>query len=249
MPTSSIEQPTKPLRQAKSASDLIMNKNLPPNLRPENPVVSKDPRGAELDRNNRPQDSPIRPERKLDAQIRVDKQRLEEQKKLEKRRLEEQKKQEKQQQAEQKQKEKEQLRQEKLRKDKEKREAQMVKKKNQAPQRPVANPLAQPIGSALNPLASGSGQTAYSTNTLDSSISKTSGPPPYSASIPEGDNDSSGNVIYTKPVDTGSWDMVSKHRENINRPKTAASTPQTKQTVMDLNYKVSEDDNKENSEA
>ena len=136
MPTTSTGQPTTPLRQAKSTSDLIKNKNLPPNLRPENPGVSQDPRGAELERNNRPQEIPKRPERKLDAQIRVDKQRLEEQKKLEKQRLEEQKKLEKQRQAEQKKREKEQAQQEKMRKEREKKEAQLAKKKKQAPQRP-----------------------------------------------------------------------------------------------------------------
>lgn len=247
-PTTSTGQPTTPLRQAKSTSDLVMNKNLPPNLRPQNPGVSQDPRGAELERNNRPQDVPIRPERKLDAQVRVDKQRLAEQKKLEKQRMEEQKKFEKQRQEELKKREKELMKEEKLRKEREKKEAQMAKKKKQAPQRPVANPLAHASTSAANPLAQGSGNMAHSTNTLESSISKTSGPPPYSSGKPEGEKDSSGNVTYTKPVDTGSWDIISKHRENISRPAAAGPTPLTKQTVMDLNYKVG-DDNKENSEA
>ena len=225
-----------------------MNKNLPPNLRPENAGVSKDPRGAELDRNNTPQAAPVRPERKLDAQIRVERQKQEELKKLEKQRIEEQKRLEKQRQAEQKKMEKEQVRQEKLRREQEKKEALVAKKKKQAPARPVANPLAQPSGSAMNPIADVSGQVPHSTNTLESSISKSSGPPPYSAGKPEGEKDSTGNVTYTKPVDEGSWDIISKHRENISRPAAAGPAPQTKQTVMDLNYKMGED-TRENSEA
>lgn len=226
-----------------------MNKNLPPNLRPENPGVSQDPRGAEIERNNRPQEVPKRPERKLDAQIRVEKQKQEEQKKLEKQRLEEQKRLEKQRQAELKKMEKEEMRQEKLRKEKEKKEAQVAKKKKQAPARPAANPLSKASGSALNPIPSGSGQVPHSTNTLESSISKSSGPPPYSAAKPDEKKDSTGNVTYNKkPVDEGSWDIISKHRENISRQAAAVPEPQTKQTVMDLNYKMGEEV-KENSEA
>uniref|UniRef100_A0A2A4JYV8 Uncharacterized protein n=2 Tax=Heliothis virescens TaxID=7102 RepID=A0A2A4JYV8_HELVI len=243
-----LDQPTPPMRKIKSTSDLIKNKNLPPNLRQENPGVSQDPRGAEKDiRNKNPPDS----ERKLDAQRRVEKQRLEEQKKIEKQRIEEQKKLEKQRAAEQKSREKqaqkEQAKQEKLRKEKEKEEAKRNKPKKRAAPQPASNPLAQ-ASTSNNPLAQGSRQMSHSTNTLDSSISKSSGPPPYSA-VPngEGEKDSTGNVTYAKPVDTGSWDMISQHRENIKRPVNVRPAA-TKQTVMDLNYKM-EDGNKENSEA
>ncbi|CAH0668897.1 unnamed protein product [Spodoptera exigua] len=248
--------PVRPMRQAKSTSDLILNKNLPPNLRPENPGVSKDPRGAEQDpRNNRIPDKTQ--ERKLDAQIRVDKQRLEAQKKLEKQRLEEQKKLEKQRAAEQKKRDKlalkEQARQEKLRKEMEKKS-----KKNKAPPPPLAQQAKQPVPQQRQPQPSTSNaqpptQMPHSTNTLESSISKSSGPPPYSASKPEGEKDVSGNVTYTKPVEEDSWDMISKHRENMNRAAaaaaaTAAAKTSAKQTVMDLNYKIGEE-SKDNSEA
>ncbi|XP_022828947.1 circadian clock protein PASD1-like [Spodoptera litura] len=273
-PPPAAAPPVRPMRQAKSTSNLILDKNLPPNLRPENPGVSKDPRGAEQDpRNNRIPDKSK--ERKLDAQIRVDKQRLEEQKKLEKQRIEEQKKLEKQRAAEQKKRDKlamkEQARQEKLRKEMEKQS-----KKGKAPPPPLppgGNPVApvrQPQPQALlppgaNPVAqlrqqpqpstsnAQPAQMTHSTNTLESSISKSSGPPPYSASRPEGEKDATGNVIYTKPDEEDSWDMISKHRENMNRAAaaaaaTAAAKSSAKQTVMDLNYKVG-DDSKDNSEA
>ncbi|XP_047023654.1 kinesin-related protein 12-like [Helicoverpa zea] len=246
-----LDQPTPPMRKNKSTSDLVKNKNLPPNLRQENPGVSQDPRGAEQDiRSKNPPDS----ERKLDAQRRVEKQRLEEQKKIEKQRIEEQKKLDKQRAAEQKSREKlaqkEQAKQEKLRKESEKREAQEAKKnktkKRVAPQ-PAANPLAQATASTSNnPLGQGSRQMAHSTNTLDSSISKSSGPPPYT-DVQEGEKDSTGNVTYAKPIDTGSWDMISQHRENIKRPVNVGAAA-TKQKVMDLNYKM-DDGNRENSEA
>ncbi|XP_035430982.2 myosin-M heavy chain-like [Spodoptera frugiperda] len=268
--------PVRPIRQAKSTSDLILDKNLPPNLRPENPGVSKDPRGAEQDpRNNRIPDKSK--ERKLDAQIRVDKQRLEEQKKLEKQRIEEQKKLEKQRIAEQKKRDKlllkEQARKEKLR-----REMEKQSKKSKAPPPPMANgankanpvaqvrqPQPQTLPPGANPVAqlrqqpqpstsnAQPTQMTNSTNTLESSISKSSGPPPYSAAKPEGEKDATGNVTYAKPEEEDSWDLISKHRENMNRAAaaaaaTAASKSAAKQTVMDLNYKIGEE-SKDNSEA
>lgn len=260
VPATNTERLAAKLRHVKSTSDLIKNKNLSLNLLQENPEVSQNPRGAEQNetRNNNIQEKDKPKEKILDAQKRVEKQRLEEQKKLEKQRLEEQKKLEKQRLEEQKKQEKlalqEQAKQEKLRKEKEKQEAQLAKKdkkkKRAAPPRPIANPLGQAnTSTSNNPLAQG--QTQYTTNTLESSISKTSGPPPYTEiPKPEGENDSTGNVTYSKPIDTGSWDMISKHRENINRPVNTASTKQSKQMMMDLKFKLEEGNkNRDNSEA
>lgn len=250
------------MRQTKSTSDLIKEQNLPPNIRAAQSGVSLDPRGAETENNNqgnKPQAvDPKKNKTQLDAEKRVEKQRLIEQKKSEKQRLAEQKKLEKQQAEEQKKRNKlaqqEQAKQEKLRKEREKKEAQLAKKKKkgQAPQRPLANPLAQasaqPAASqaASNPRSQPSG-TQYSTNTLDSSISKSSGPPPY---VEESTQKIDSNVTYSKPVDTGSWDMISEHRHNvINRNMKAAPTPREKVTTMDLNYTFGEDDSKVNSDA
>ncbi|XP_075972710.1 uncharacterized protein LOC142974331 isoform X2 [Anticarsia gemmatalis] len=264
------EPATGQLRQTKSTSDLVREKNLPPKLRPAQSGVSLDPRGA--DNNNRDSRTlAIDPKnkRQLDAQKRVEKQRQEEQKKLEKKRLEEQKKLEKQQADEQKKREKlaqqEQAKQAKLEKERQKKEAQQLKKdkktKRQAPQKPLANPLAQSSSQqASNPLAQGSG-TQYNTNTLDSSISKSSGPPPYSEAPNQGSpqtsknpkpSDPSSNVTFSKPIDTGSWDMISQHRHNviINRQvNNAPPPPKGKQTTMDLNFSLGEENRKDNSEA
>lgn len=262
MPSAKAEPPTAPLRQTKSTSDLIKAKNLPPNLQQENPGVSEDPRGAQSTNDIRYKVPENAKEKKLDAQRIVEKQRLEEQKKIEKQRIEEQKKLEKQRQEEQKKQQKlaaqQQAKQEKLRKEREKKEAQLAKKdkkkKGAAPQRPLANPLSQnaqgpiPVGTTSNIPIPPPPPPQYSTNTLESSISRSSGPPPYNdVPKPEGER---ANVTYSKPVDTGSWDMISKHREQMtSRPVTAApSRParQTKQTVMDLNYKVDGSDSRDN---
>ncbi|CAH0629029.1 unnamed protein product [Chrysodeixis includens] len=261
MPSAKTGPPTAPIRQVKSTSDLIREKNLPPNLTQENPGVSEDPRGAQSTNDIRYKPPEIVKEKKLDAQRIVEKQRLEEQKKIEKQRIEEQKKQQKRLQEEQKKQQKlaaqEQAKQEKLRKEREKKEAQLAKNnkkvKGAAPQRPLANPLSQ-NAQAPSPVATTSNipippppPPQYSTNTLESSISRSSGPPPYN-DVPVGE--SRGNVSYSKPVDTGSWDMISKHREQMtSRPVNAAPVRparQAKQTVMDLNYKVDGSDSREN---
>lgn len=187
-------------------------------------------------------------QRQLDAYKRVEKKRLEEQKKLEKKRLEEQKKLEKKRLEEQKNRQKlalqEQAKQEKLRKEREKKEAQQLKKnKKQAPQRPLTNPLAQGTSQApSNPIAQ-SGAAPHSTNTLNSSISKTSGPPPYS-DVPQPEikeTETNSNVQLSKPVETDSWDLVAKHRQNVSTSKSANTTQPAKgQTTMDLNFSLDE---------
>lgn len=75
----------------------------------------------------------------------------------------------------------------------------------------------------------------YSSNTLESSISRSSGPPPYSAEVVPNENDNTGNTSFSKPVEESSWDLVSQHREQLNRPQTK-STTKPKSRVLDLNY-------------
>lgn len=231
-------------------------KTADPNLRNSTPAISRDPRGAEqADRNS----VPSRKELKIQEK---------EQKSLEKQRSIEQKKQAQ-----------EQAKQEKLMRERAKKEAQKAKSrkkdtKKQAPIpqtqpqtqpqlqtqpqtqpqlqiQPQTRPQTQPQPKTSNPRL----QPAYSTNTLDSSISRSSGPPPYSE-VPksepaQGIKDNSGNVIFSKPVDTGSWDIISQHREQIGRPVAAVSTDgKRKQMVMDLNYNFgATSNNKENSDA
>lgn len=240
-----IEQPPR-LRPVKSTSNLVQPKTADPNLRNSTPTISRDPRGAEqVDRNS----VPSRKELKIQEK--------------------EQKSQEKQRSIEQKKQAQEQAKQEKLMRERAKKEAQKAKSrkkdtKKQAPipqtqpqtqpqlqTQPQTRPQTQPQPKTSNPRL----QPAYSTNTLDSSISRSSGPPPYSE-VPksepaQGTKDNSGNVIFSKPVDTGSWDIISQHREQIGRPVAAVSTDgKRKQMVMDLNYNFgATSNNKENSDA
>ncbi|GBP48240.1 hypothetical protein EVAR_96829_1 [Eumeta japonica] len=79
----------------------------------------------------------------------------------------------------------------------------------------------------------------YSTNTLESSISRSSGPPPYSErkaeTIPN-KNDSSGNTSFGAPVAGGSsWDMISQHRQQIARPAGATVTSMPKHINLEYN--------------
>lgn len=95
-------------------------------------------------------------------------------------------------------------------------------------------------------------QRPYSTNTLESSISRSTGPPPYAEDPDELNKDLTGNVTYRKPKpkDEGSWDMISQHRQQITRPNASANvSKQNKQMVMDLNYNFEQTVNKENSDA
>lgn len=251
------DQKSGPIRQAKSTSDLIKDKNLPQQLRKANSGISLDPRGAENENDkSRNQTTDVKKVKQLDAEKRVEKQKLEEQKKLERKRLEEQKKLEKQRIEEEKKREKlalqERAKRDKLTKEKEKRDSKKVKSnKKAAPQRPLANPLAQSSTQAANPIDQQSG-SKYSTNTLDSSISKTSGPPPYSenANTNRTENENNSNVTFSKPVDTDSWDMISQHRNNMaaRKPVNTAPPVKGKVTTLDLNYSLGEQNNNDNSE-
>lgn len=119
--------------------------------------------------------------------------------------------------------------------------------KNTKPPAPPANKTTQPTVKTTQP-ANKTTQPAYNTD-RESSISRNSGPPPYSE-LPEPihpKTDTTGNVVYSKPVDTGSWDIISQHREALSRP--AVSNSKRKEVVMDLNYFGGARDNADNSEA
>ncbi|XP_047526495.1 arp2/3 complex-activating protein rickA-like isoform X2 [Vanessa atalanta] len=171
---------------------------------------------------------------------------IKEQQKLEKRRLAEQKKRDKLAA-------KEQQKMEKLRKEREKQEqkaraAQQNSKvkKRSAPQPQIAvppnppippNPPAPPNPPVPPPVPSHPQILAtYSTNTLESSISRSSGPPPYTAEVTSIQRHNKGDINFSKPVqDSGSWDMISQHRQQLNRP-TGVSKSMPKQTHLDLHY-------------
>ncbi|CAB3258181.1 unnamed protein product [Arctia plantaginis] len=260
-------------RQPKSSKEGVTNKLPPPPIPPTqsgvvlNPQGPSEPGSALSERvravsepsikeasgpsSKGPTANPNNSQRQLDAYKRVEKKRLEEQKKLEKKRLEEQKKLEKKRLEEQKKSQKlalqEQAKQEKLRKEREKKEAQQLKKdkknKKQAPQRPLANPMAQGSSQAPSNPPAQSSADPRSTNTLNSSISKTSGPPPYSE-VPQPErkeNETNSNVQFRKPVEADSWDLVAQHRHNVSTGKNANPTQPVKgQTTMDLNFSLGE---------
>lgn len=75
----------------------------------------------------------------------------------------------------------------------------------------------------------------YSSGTLVSSISRSSGPPPYTEELVPNQSDGTGNTSFAKPVETSSWDLVSHHRQQLSRP---LAPPSRKGTVLDLGYQV-----------
>ncbi|CAF4895434.1 unnamed protein product [Pieris macdunnoughi] len=89
-------------------------------------------------------------------------------------------------------------------------------------------------------------QSNYSTNTLESSISRSSGPPPY-GEFPEIITDvPDSNITFGKPVADSSWDLISQHREQMSKNTTEPIVPKTKQGVQ---YKVGNLRLGENSDA
>lgn len=196
--------------------------------------------------------SPISAKNQEKELKKLEKQRQAEQKKLQaqqKKREAEQKKLEKKQKADAAKEAKLQAaREAKLKKEREKalkeqskKEGKKPKPSNTAPPPPkapkatgvpevkVTNPLAR----TANPLA----QT--STNTIDSSISRTSGPPPYTdkAETVPNKNDNSGNTSFGKPIEEeNSWDFISQHREQMSRPVTV--NPMQRKKGGNLEYSV-----------
>lgn len=268
-------------RPSKSTSDLTQISNqpsilkpstkskLPPPLQKSTPEISRDPQGT----NNNNSAAAAAPADAIKLNKKDAQKQEKEQKLLEKKRLEEQKKRDKlaaQEKAKLEKIKKEKQKQEAIKRAK---EAKRIEKENKAKKEkdkgkgktstptPSANPLAQ--GARANPRAQGpsgvqgpSTQTPqYSTNTLESSISKTSGPPPYSAiktaqAKPEvvlNKSDNTGNTSFSKPDEGGSWDMISQHRQQINR-QIVASAGRPKQTVMDLQFNESSGDGQRNTE-
>ncbi|XP_063530793.1 kinesin-related protein 12-like [Cydia strobilella] len=211
------------IKTSKSASDLKDPYNLPPQLRKSTPDVSTDPRGEPSDNRG---STALHKDAKKNAK---DDKKDTEKKKAEKRRL-----------AEEKKKAQEQAKQDKLRIQREKKIAEQQAKnvkarkkesKKALPQASVTKSLV-PEEPQKNPL----GRVA--TNTLESSISRSSGPPPYTEeAIPQekqiNENDSTGNTSFNKPIENSSWDLISEHRSQINRNPVASGSKQ-KQMVLDL---------------
>lgn len=175
---------------------------------------------------------------------------VKEQKKLEKQRLAEQKKQEKLAA-------KEKQREEKLRKEREKLIVQQTRAAQQQPRKEEQKktkkrtaPQPQPIQQSTSSISRQRQQ--HSTNTLESSISKSNGPPPYSPDpeVTSNPTDGTGNTSFAKPVeDMDSWDLISQHRQQMTRQAgVAKSVP--KQKHLDLHYNGPLMSNeKENSDA
>lgn len=239
------------VRSSKSTSDLRNAPEAPEalNVRNSHPNVSQVD-NVQLTKNQIKEQKKLEKKR-LDEQKNLEKKRLAEQKKLEKRQLEKQKKRDRIAAQEQK-------KQENLRK-KQERQTQSVQKpsernrqvhKRTAPQpssqSSVPNP--NPVSSEPKPI-NRQGKVvpqtqAYSTNTLESSISRSSGPPPYAPpeTVPNSSDDT-GNTRFAPTNDTSSWDLISQHRQEISRPKVTKTVP--KQTHLDLNYNVGNTKSKE----
>lgn len=210
------------VKHTKSTSDLSKS-NSSQQLRQSTPNVSADPRGGDPDNISNYQ-------RNLKLQEK-------EQKQLEKQRLAEQKERDK---AAAKEQAKQDKMREKARKEAETK-AKRDKRKAPAPQQVRATAQTKPsIPQAERTNPAPKTNATYSSNTLESSISRSSGPPPYSERVQTNIEQSatSSNVTFSKPIDASSWDMISAHRQQLSRT-TYEGKKHNKQTVMDLNYNFS----------
>ncbi|XP_026313867.1 actin cytoskeleton-regulatory complex protein PAN1-like [Hyposmocoma kahamanoa] len=264
----SASKPASTERQSKSTSDLRQVQNPPSNLHKSTPDISQDPRGTE---GNKESADPRKLNKKdaqkqQNEQLKLNKKRLEEQKKRDKLAAQEQAKQEKLRkerekvQAQQRAKEAKKIEKQNQAKGKNKDKGKVDTPKPLAQGSQAQGPRAQPLaqGPRAPPQAQGprappqaqdlshAPRPQYSTNTLESSISKTSGPPPYSAqdrtakaepAVVRNESDNTGNTSFAKREDAGgsSWDMIAQHREQINR-KNFASADRPKQMVLDLQF-------------
>lgn len=249
--------PEPSLRPAKSTSDIAAAR---PITLPQQPPhrstndVSLDPRGAASTPNRRSAPPPPPERKRRDA-----KNQEKEQKRLEKQRLAEEK-------ALEKAAAQARAKQEKLQREREKQAAQeqakvMKRNKKKVPVPPQVETNASAKNLAPVPPPPPPQAPSYSTNTLESSISRSTGPPPYSESanternglLAAPGNSNPTNVSFGKPISntTDSWDLISQHREQMNRPA-ATGLPRApqKNMVMDLQYKLgTPQDKADNSEA
>ncbi|KAJ2950782.1 hypothetical protein O0L34_g9047 [Tuta absoluta] len=181
LPPSFQPDPTAPgvIQASKSTGDLRQQtqlQKLQPELRKSTPAVSTDPRGAESRQLTESRNTNnAAPKDNQKEQIKWNKKQIAEQKKQDKLQAQQRAKEEKLRNDREKAEIKERAKQEKLRVQREKAEAAKSKKeanknKNNAP-KTRTNPLAQGPNAPL----------PYTSNTLQSSISKSSGPPPYEA--------------------------------------------------------------------
>ncbi|VVD05450.1 unnamed protein product [Leptidea sinapis] len=164
-----------------------------------------------------------------EPQTNLTKTQIKEQKRIQQRQTAERKKQERlaikeRQRLEKENKEKE--KKERIRLEREKKLAQNNKSKRQGPSR-----IEQRV--------------RHSTNTLDSSISRSSGPPPYTPpEIYPSRIDKSGNTSFGEPLsDNSNWDLISQHREQMNRPMPSVSNTMKTQALEYSvgNLRVSDD--------
>ncbi|CAG5010084.1 unnamed protein product [Parnassius apollo] len=201
---------TQGVKPSKSTSDLSKLSDIPQNVRKSTGDLASSTREHKTTKEIKNQEK---------EQRKLDKQKLAEQRKREKLAASEREK------------------QEKLKREKFKLETQQKQQTQERPPKkekikaPAPQPQVTPLSQTPVP---------YSSNTLESSISRSTGPPPYSKTpevIPN-QNDNTGNTSFGKPVDgPSSWDLVSEHRQQLNRP-IAASSKKMKSTVLDLGYNV-----------
>ncbi|KAM3968018.1 uncharacterized protein ACR2FA_004656 [Aphomia sociella] len=222
------------LRPSKSTNDLKTNNNSSTHLNKAISEVSLHPRGPNNEVETVQTHNPVTNAKEIKKQEK-------EQKKLEKKRIADQKIRDKMALEQAK-------KQEKLKKEREKQEAQKLKpQKKEKTKKPAPQPKTKETKQELPPR-----------NSVESNINNSNGPPPYieaasQAIVLKNEKDNTGNTSFSKPIDnSSSWDMISQHREQINRPVSGGSgiANHRKQKVMDLQYNFGNpSDDKENSEA
>ncbi|KAI5637163.1 hypothetical protein NE865_10060 [Phthorimaea operculella] len=217
------------IQASKSTGDLRQQSTLhklPADLRKSTPAVSSDPRGVENrqsadTRNTNNRAPPVNNK----EQIKLNKKQIAEQKKQEKAQAQQRAKEEKLRKDREKAEQKEQAKQEKLRIQKDKAEAAKAKKdanknKKNVPPKTRTNPLAQGPNAPL----------PYATNTLQSSISKSSGPPPYEANSSTAKNPA---IVAKNPA------LVAKNPALQAKNPTESSSRSTEQMSKDSTGNVS----------
>lgn len=229
---SDLTQPSDVPLHSRSAHDISSDPkgNAPSNVRKTAPVTSPDAKAGTSNKNQPPNTKKIDKKDTKNAE--------KEQKKQEKKNIAEQKKRDKVAAQERAKEEKIRMQREKAAQ-KQAKEARKKDKTKTAVPGPRTNPLAQGVSQyPTNPQTdrqfTRNPQTdaQYSSNTLESSISKASGPPPYAEAtkgqVVENESDNIGNTSFGKPVDSGStWDMISQHRQQISRPVVAKTQKET----------------------
>ncbi|XP_045520080.1 triadin-like [Pieris brassicae] len=109
---------------------------------------------------------------------------------------------------------------------------QQIPQKNNPEEQTSKNEVTEPKPRRPAQTTARNNQSNYSTYTLESSISRSSGPPPY-GEYPEIITDvPDSNVTFGKPVADSSWDLISQHREQMSKNRTEDIVPKTKKDVQ-----------------